>query len=308
MNSFGARLKTLRGNTSGKAFAAKLGVNRQTLYRYERGERIPDIGFIQSVSSITGTSAQWLISGEGMPPPDLRVPRVEDAASPPGFTATHDVERQLVRLKQAAGVLTDTAFAARLGITQGGISSAKKRGSLPDKWFVKIAKECGVPLEWLINGCQPPGTTEPPATISPAYHAAKPQAVPVLGLAPCGVPGWFNPGPLAVRVALPVDYPASAGIIAVIAVGAAMYPDGIRQGNLIFCDPSVPPENGDAVYIEQADGTASIKRFLKEDEEWVHLHGWGAPDEAGRQKPYPEKLARGTIRRLACVVIIKRKA
>ena len=61
-------------------------------------------------------------------------------------------EAKLSRLKDAANVKTDTAFAHLLGITQGGFSGAKKRKTIPHKWFVKIATDFNVNLEWLVSG------------------------------------------------------------------------------------------------------------------------------------------------------------
>jgi phage repressor protein C with HTH and peptisase S24 domain len=65
MNTIGERLKKLRGKTSGEEFAARHHVHLQTLYRYERDERIPDINFFQSVSNESGVSLDWLVTGEG---------------------------------------------------------------------------------------------------------------------------------------------------------------------------------------------------------------------------------------------------
>lgn len=59
---------------------------------------------------------------------------------------------QLERLKKAADVKTDTALAHLLGITQGGFSNAKARGKIPHKWFVTIATQYGINLEWLLTG------------------------------------------------------------------------------------------------------------------------------------------------------------
>lgn len=307
MDSFGKRLKKLRGSVNGTVFAEKLGINRQTLYRYERGARVPDVDFIQKVCELTGASLEWLVYGRGEAPSCLRVPVTADsapaAAVPEGST---DIEAQLSRLKRAAGVGTDTALAARLGITQGGISSAKKRGRLPYKWFVKISGECGVSVEWLLSGRENDAAAEPTAQ-NPARQAAGTREVTVTGLAACGISGWYNPGPLALRVPMPLDCRADSDIIAVIAIGTSMKPAGIRQGNLVFCDPAVTPDPEDDVYVEQHDGTASIKRFLDQDSEWIYLRGWGTPDEHGRQKPYTEKLANAVVRRIACVVLVKRK-
>lgn len=306
MESFGDRLKKLRGSINGTAFAEKLGINRQTLYRYERGERDPDIGFIRRVSELTGASVDWLVFGKGEAPACLRIPSAADRApAEPCADGSTDVEAQLVRLKRAVGVSTDTALAKWLGITQGGISSAKKRGRLPNRWFVKISKECGVPLDWLISGREGAPAS---AQQIPTQPMSRGKQVTVMAFAACSISGWSNSGPLAVRVQMPVDYPEDSDIIAVIAIGASMQPDGIRQGNLVFCDPAVKPNPGDSVYVEQNDGKASLKQFLNQDEEWIYLQGWGMPDEQGRQKPYTEKISNAVVRRVACVVVVQRKA
>lgn len=65
MSSIGERLKLVRGKRSGEEFATFLGVHLQTLYRYERGERTPDIDFVQLVSNKENISIEWLISGKG---------------------------------------------------------------------------------------------------------------------------------------------------------------------------------------------------------------------------------------------------
>lgn len=70
-------------------------------------------------------------------------------------------DQQLERLKQAAGVTTDTALASYLGIKQGSISGAKSRGRIPAKWFLNVAQKSGRSVEWLKNGIQP---------VSPIYN------------------------------------------------------------------------------------------------------------------------------------------
>ena len=64
-------------------------------------------------------------------------------------------DEQLKRLKEAADVKTDTALAHLLDITQGGFSGARRRGSIPHKWFVAISTRYGVNLEWLVSGTGP---------------------------------------------------------------------------------------------------------------------------------------------------------
>ena len=59
MGDIAARLKQVRGKRSAREFAALLGGNMQTIYRYELGERVPDERFLQAVAE-TGISLDWL--------------------------------------------------------------------------------------------------------------------------------------------------------------------------------------------------------------------------------------------------------
>lgn len=62
------------------------------------------------------------------------------------------LELILTRLKQALGVTTDTALAKALGIKQGSISGAKKKGSIPPSWIIGVATDTGVSADWLLWG------------------------------------------------------------------------------------------------------------------------------------------------------------
>lgn len=64
--------------------------------------------------------------------------------------SSHDVT--IERLKKAANVKTDSALAGVLGVTQGAVSAAKKRGTVPSSWYVRIAEKSGVPADWLMFG------------------------------------------------------------------------------------------------------------------------------------------------------------
>lgn len=54
--------------------------------------------------------------------------------------------------------------------------------------------------------------------------------------------------------------------------------------------------------------TASVKRFLKQDEVWLYLRGWLSPDEKGEQKPYTEKVAVDALKEIIVVTMVKRRA
>lgn len=59
--SFGIRLKTLRGNASQSAFAEKLGIKQTTYSAYERGRMEPSASIIVLISRNANVSADWLL-------------------------------------------------------------------------------------------------------------------------------------------------------------------------------------------------------------------------------------------------------
>lgn len=219
-------------------------------------------------------------------------------------------EAKWARLLEASEAKTDSALARALEILPQSVTAARKRGQIPGGWFEKIAEQFGVSANWLFFGT---GSMREQAAV-PLAPVSEPEnarftfpGVPLIGLAACGLTGWYNPGPLAMRVPLPVGGHAE-GLFAVLAVGTSMQPDGIRQGYVLFCDPALTPEMGDAVFIQKTDGTASVKHFKGQDDDWVNLQGWLEPDASGTQKPYTERLSRGSVTSMACVVLVKRKA
>lgn len=176
-----------------------------------------------------------------------------------------------------------------------------------------VADLTGVSLDWLVYGIEPQerresGLAQPSEPAPPLMTAG---SLPVLGLAECGLEGWFQERPWAMHLLCPPDI-ADPAAFAVIAVGESLIPAGIHPGFACICSPGIPPVKGDVVFIERSDGgaanpTGALKLFVRADRDWVTLRGWLPPDEAGRQQPYEDRLARRVIRRLAPVVWIKRK-
>ena len=140
-----------------------------------------------------------------------------------------------------------------------------------------------------------------------AFPAAR-QYIPVTGLATCDMAGWYNANPIAFNVPMPKGYADVKDVFAVIAIGTSMQPDGIREGYLLFCDPKLAPNPGDAVFVKSRDGKATIKRFIKADEKELTLQGWLDPNSDGEQKPYTMVLSNDYVEMIACVVIVQRRA
>ncbi len=229
----------------------------------------------------------------------------------------------LARLKTGTGAKSDTDLGAKLGFGQQSVSNARKAGKVPDAWIRKAAERFNISSDWILFGvgdmfrgdeqAQPRNEWEdppllPPSTETDPWKSTKWQEVPVIGLAACDVVGWFNPSPLAFRIPLTVEHPYTPELFAVIAVGYSMQPEGIRQGYVLFCDPGMPIDIGDVIYIETTDGSAAVKKLIKRDDEQVVVQGWLDPDADGAQRPFTVKLPRSHVRRMAPVIVVKRKA
>lgn len=63
----GERLGELRGQNSRDTFAEKLGVHKNTIGNYERGDRQPEITFLQSLHERLDVNLNWLLTGDGAP-------------------------------------------------------------------------------------------------------------------------------------------------------------------------------------------------------------------------------------------------
>lgn len=61
----GNRLRLVRGSMNQDTFARCLGTEKNTIGRYERGERQPDAAFLKKLQSEFMVSIDWLVSGVG---------------------------------------------------------------------------------------------------------------------------------------------------------------------------------------------------------------------------------------------------
>ncbi|MEX1206417.1 MAG: hypothetical protein WEB85_14330 [Dongiaceae bacterium] len=165
--------------------------------------------------------------------------------------------------------------------------------------IARVAAAAGVRLDWLWSG-------EGAMRQDAADPARRPGGVPVIGLAECGLRGWYQGDSLAVRAARPGDM-QDPDAFAVMATGSLMKPAGIFPGFLCICSPATSCDAGDAVFLERRDGAASIKLYLGRDADWLLLRGYLPPDADGAQPPYDEKIRLTEVRRIATVLYVKRK-
>jgi transcriptional regulator with XRE-family HTH domain len=207
-----------------------------------------------------------------------------------------------LRLRSIRGDLSQKEFGDRLDTSAQTIGRYERDERSPDAPFLHaLLTGFGVDPRWVLTGDGDRAGTAPASLLSLGAHPG----VPVLGLAECGLRGWYQRDRLAVSASRPGDFVDPEGF-AVMAVGQSMVPAGIVQGHLCFCSPRTPPSAGDAVYVERADGAATLKLYRGTDGDWLVLEGWLDPVDA-RRDPYTDRLLLATVRRIAPVIYVKRK-
>ena len=67
-------------------------------------------------------------------------------------TTKTDFHAAMTRIKDATGATTQEQLAEILGIRQSSISDAKRRGSIPADWLLKLFRQFGLNPEWVLEG------------------------------------------------------------------------------------------------------------------------------------------------------------
>ncbi|MBG3875570.1 S24 family peptidase [Desulfovibrio oxamicus] len=209
------------------------------------------------------------------------------------------------RVRRIATIVagSQTSLAARLGMAQSrfqGYLNAKRQDNLWPVLPQILEAYPEIAREWLYFG-----EGEMLVSDRPAPPDTQLRAVPMVGLASCGIQGWNQVMPVAVSASLPVVGPNT---IAVIAFGESMVPAGISSGQVCYADPDQDPLPGDAVYIARKDGLASVKLYLGVGERAgdVRLKGWGDPKD-GERTPFYLDIGRDGIATLAPVIYVRRR-
>lgn len=81
---FGERIRKVRGGKSLTEFAAGFGIHKNTLARYEKGESLPDGGFLAKLCEVYRVNPSWILTGQG----PLHLP---DPSSPDSPVAPADM-------------------------------------------------------------------------------------------------------------------------------------------------------------------------------------------------------------------------
>lgn len=75
MKTIAERLVFIRGTMTQAAFAARLGVNVNTLRAYEKGRALPGFEVLETLCAQFNVSPAWVLTGDGPVQPDQNAPR-----------------------------------------------------------------------------------------------------------------------------------------------------------------------------------------------------------------------------------------
>lgn len=216
-------------------------------------------------------------------------------------TVTDGVPERLTRARNHLG-LTVVAATKLAGLKDRKTWDRYEQGDTrPNSDTLAVLYERGIDINWLLSG-------EGEMLRATALRVSG--AVPVVGMAECGLKGWYQESPTGLFASAPPSVAADAGALAVIATGHSMRPAGIQPGDLVFCQPppgqpTPGPRDGDAVLVEIRGGALALKRWGGLAGGWITLHGWLDPDEAGVQTPVQDRRRADQVTRVLSVALVQ---
>lgn len=199
-----------------------------------------------------------------------------------------------------------------LGHGHDGKVRAWKKGQWPSaEDCALIEKLLGFDLRWLVTGeGEPSGGAPPPVEVTKSESAPTPapSSIPIAGFASCGMSGWN--GCMTYPLAVPAPH-MRPDMIAVMATGESMLPEGIGHGHICFCDPHVAPIPGECVYVTHRDKMATLKAFVgtvqMEGGTGYRLQGWQDKMNGEPQKHFYLDVLQSLVVTLAPVVYVQRR-
>jgi len=110
--NLGERLKKLRGDENQTVFGSRFGASRNTIMRYESGERTPDADFAAAVCKYYSVNPSWFLLGEG--------PIYRDGAGYEVSTSLAETPADYITKEPGASEGLDGVKRSRKSPSQGG--------------------------------------------------------------------------------------------------------------------------------------------------------------------------------------------
>ncbi len=170
------------------------------------------------------------------------------------------VDILLARLMDATGITSQSELARELGINRSGITHARNKNRIPDKWIVKLYRRFRVNPDWVDTGK------------GPVFHHKNPgvqdfrQIPKVAARLSAGTGSFECDQNVSDYLSFPSAWLArkgsAAAMVAMEVFGRSMEPM-IREGDTVLIDQSQTRIMAGAIYAVGVDDTILVKRLEK---------------------------------------------
>jgi phage repressor protein C with HTH and peptisase S24 domain len=173
----------------------------------------------------------------------------------------------LKRILNATGISSQAELAKELGINRSGITHARNKNNIPEKWIVKLYRRFKFNPEWIDTGVGPVFLNTKP-TNDIAY-----KQIPKVAARLSAGTGSFECGEeitqyLSFQAAWLARKGPSASMVAMEVFGNSMEPV-IREGDTVLIDQSQKAIMAGAIYAVGVEDTILVKRLEKHPDKLV---------------------------------------
>jgi phage repressor protein C with HTH and peptisase S24 domain len=164
------------------------------------------------------------------------------------------------RVRKAAGLQTQQELAVLLNVNRSAITQAKKRGNVPERWILKVARDLGLNPDWLEKG-------RGPERMTPGADEDDFERVPKVRARLCAGGGSFETGGeiegfYSFRREWLRRKGRSGQMVLMDVFGNSMEPE-IREGDTALVDQSQKDIIAGGIYAVGLEDTVMLKRVEK---------------------------------------------
>jgi len=171
------------------------------------------------------------------------------------------IDALIKRILDATGISSQTELALALEINRSGITHARKKNQIPDKWIVKLYRKFGFNPKWIETG------TGSVFLESESSDDIEFKYVPKVKARLCAGDGSFEvQSDISDYLSFPTRWLSNKGssvhMVAMEVFGNSMEPE-IREGDTVLIDQSQTDILAGAIYAVGVEDTILVKRIEK---------------------------------------------
>ncbi len=180
--------------------------------------------------------------------------------------SANKVDQLIFRIMEKTGISSQAELADALGINRSGITHARHKNQVPDKWVLKLYRKFGFSPRWIETGVG--------SMFSEGHETEESiTSIPVVEARLSAGTGSFDVGEgvighLAFQSSWLSKKGSSAGMVAMEVFGQSMEPV-IREGDTVLIDQSRKEIIAGAIYAVGVEDTILVKRLEKHPDKLV---------------------------------------